>query len=457
MRRALAISLAILVVALSTSGVVAQDAEQSVSDRLLEILKDRQIISQSEYGELKDLASKMDEERSEMDSRLGALDRSISEYLAKDGAAVGSNVTYHPGKGFTFSSSNNLFSLSIGGTFIFQYLGLDVDNAPNVNDTNNFNITENRIIFQGHAFDPNLSFYIELNAVPERSSAFGFDIPDDYFDGMYDGYYGGINIWEAYVNYNICDWAEVRFGQMKVPYGRQWMTHVSDLEFANRDFVTDVFALGTDVGVMFHDVVKVQEGGDAAIQYNLGFWNGEGNSGNDSSWLAWAIRFGVDPLGYVDYVEGDPMHTKAPKFSIAGTYYSNHMKNQNLELEAWEIDGVFKWMGFWLTAEYFSRKYDFESSPNATNDGWYVQAGYYIMPEELEAIGRYGQVDWDSDSFAGNFGDLDQTWSWALGLAYYWSGHNWKVLTEFGQMTNDVDGSSDVDAWFFRVAFQLEW
>ena len=38
MRRVLAISLAILVVTLATRGVMAQDAEQSVSDRLLEIL-----------------------------------------------------------------------------------------------------------------------------------------------------------------------------------------------------------------------------------------------------------------------------------------------------------------------------------------------------------------------------------------------------------------------------------
>ena len=56
MRRVLAIGLAIIIVTLGARGAVAQDSQTDVSERLLEILKDRQIISDDEYGELKTLA-----------------------------------------------------------------------------------------------------------------------------------------------------------------------------------------------------------------------------------------------------------------------------------------------------------------------------------------------------------------------------------------------------------------
>ena len=53
MRRVLIVSIAILVVMFATTAVRA--GEQQVSDRLLEILKERQIISESEYAELSDV------------------------------------------------------------------------------------------------------------------------------------------------------------------------------------------------------------------------------------------------------------------------------------------------------------------------------------------------------------------------------------------------------------------
>ena len=79
MRRALIVSTAILVL-FATSAVMA--GEQQVSDRLLEILKDRQIISENEYVELTDIADQMQDDQTQVDQRLTALDSSITEYLA---------------------------------------------------------------------------------------------------------------------------------------------------------------------------------------------------------------------------------------------------------------------------------------------------------------------------------------------------------------------------------------
>lgn len=121
MRRVIAISLAILVFAVGARGVMAQESEQQVSDRLLEILKDRAIISEDEYSELKDLAVQMEADRGEMDSRLDEIDRSITEYLAQSGDARGANVSHKKGKGFgsqpaTASSPSGSAACSRPGT-----------------------------------------------------------------------------------------------------------------------------------------------------------------------------------------------------------------------------------------------------------------------------------------------------------------------------------------------------
>ena len=128
MRRCLAIGLAILILALGARGVAAQDDGQSVSDRLLEILKQRQIISGDEYSELKGLASKMEDDNADLSRRLGELDRSIADYLAKgeDDEYNRAHVAYRKGSGFQFATADGMFELNLGGFFLFSYTGWDM-------------------------------------------------------------------------------------------------------------------------------------------------------------------------------------------------------------------------------------------------------------------------------------------------------------------------------------------
>ena len=337
MRRVLAISLAILVVMSTTTAAMAQDAEGSVSDRLLEILKERQIISGDEYGELKGLATEMQAERAELNDRLGDLDRSITEYLAKDDEALGSNVTYQVGNGFTFATQDGMFELNIGGMFRMWYQGVNRDRNPfacgddcyddmyptaeydmatlDRRDVNNFWL-DNRFHFQGHAFDPNLTFYFEFMA------------------GSYVG------LFEGWVNYNVCDWFNVKAGLQRVPTGRQALVHQSDLSFGNRAWESiDSWGVNAGYGVprvgdrwridddyYYYDydydmaigvtqdlgvsIWNIYEGlfdtvGDEgfAVEYSMGIYNGD--LAWENNWLAPAFRLAIHPFGYVPLVEGD--------------------------------------------------------------------------------------------------------------------------------------------------------
>ncbi len=471
MRRVLVISLAIMVVMLATRGVMAQDAEQSVSDRLLEILQERQIISSDEYGELKGLATEMQDERAELNTRLGDLDRSITEYLAKDGDALGSNVTYQVGNGFTFATQDGRFALTIGGMFKFMYQFVDrernpmgcndfddyyydMDNTLDRRDVNNFSL-DNRFHFQGHAFDPNLSYYFEFMA-------------SDY-----------VGLFEGWVNYNYCDWTNIKVGLQRVPTGRQALIHQSDLSFGNRAFesmndfgvnadfvipsVNDMGDMGVtqDLGIslwnLYEDMFGVNLMGDEgmALEYSMGIYNG--GLAVNNNWFASAFRLAFYPFGYIPYVEGDWTSSSAPKFGIGVNYGTDvGVPHETERTSFYSWDGVMTWSGLYLTGEWHLDSYKSDSVSKMKQRSWFVEAGFMVLPQELELMVRYAArgapQQWNDEA--------DQTTEWSFGAAYYFEGHHLKTILEIGQQDTELEGSGPIDdpeIFFFRLTFQLEW
>jgi hypothetical protein len=422
MRRVLAISLALLVVMIAARGVAAQ--EDTVSDRLLEILKDRQIISPDEYGELKDLAGKMQEDQAEVDRRLTDLDRSIADYLAQGGDAMGANVGYMKGKGFGFMTGDGLFALHVGGMFQFSAVVMDNDNDR---DTNSFDIAENRIMFQGHAFDPNLTYYFEYCAD------------------------GAVDLLDAYLDWRVCDATNIRFGQFKVPYGRQNLVHASDRQFMQRNPVAANFNMDRDIGVALHDNMDMQDG--MVFEYNLVALNGEGRNanGNENDWLEWGGRVGFYPMGFIPYVEGDWNGKEELKFGIAGSYFQHVTKPSiGTKSTAWELDAVMTWAGLYLTGEYFVARENWDGGGGIRETGWYAQAGYMIPDSQFEVVGFYGQANYDK------YWGWDEGEGWAIGINYFTAGQHLKCGAYIGQWDLDeVCGNLDTTA--LELIFQLEW
>ena len=57
---------------------------------------------------------------------------------------------------------------------------------------------------------------------------------------------------DVYVNLRPIPFAQVQVGQFKVPFGYEWLTGRSELDFVNRSRVSDAITAGRDVGVMLH-------------------------------------------------------------------------------------------------------------------------------------------------------------------------------------------------------------
>jgi hypothetical protein len=460
MRRVIAISLAILVVTIAARGVVAQETQQDGNNLLLKILKERNVLTDSEFQEIK---GQLAQEQSAVDQKLTALDRSLADYLAKAGDVSPGNTTYVQNQGVTFGSGDGTWNVFFGGLFQFSYMYASGDSLET---HGGFGVDENRLDFGGTIFDPNLTFYVQAGFMSDRASS-------DYMypTAMTSSSYGGFELLDAYVNWKFCDVAQLRAGQFKVPYGRQFMTDQSDRAFgrlgtAYGTFVGQSFSgdsgtslsAGRDVGIMFHNVADLDDNANGMkLEWALGLWNGSGGNTDFTStaetWLMYGFRLGFYPMGYIPYVEGDWAVSQDPKFGIAGSYFNDTTQavaGHNPARSRWEIDAVLTWMGLYLTGEYHtvsSNKYI--TSTDMDDTAWFVQAGYFVMPQQLEILLKYTALESDS-------GD-DKLTEWAIGLAYYFNGHEWKVVGEFGMMAYEAKGMADEDNSFFRIVFQADW
>jgi hypothetical protein len=448
MRRVFAISLAIAAVMFMAGGVMAQETQQDGNDLLLKILKERNILTDQEFQEIK---GQLAQEQSEVDQKLSALDRGLADYLAKAGDSVGGNSTYVQNQGVTFTSGDGMWSIFFGGLFQFGYAyetGDFVDHS-----TGGFGVFDNRLDFGGTIFDPAMTFYVQVDANQSLESYYG-----NYYAQEFFGSDGGFWLRDAWVNYDLCADAEVKAGQFKVPFGRQHLVDQSDRAFGMLGYVPSMFRganAGRDVGVMFHNVADFDDNADGMkLEWNAGLWNGDG--GNLTSYpgdhyLMWGLRVALFPMGYMPYVEGDWNGSEDVRFGIGGSFFQDEFlapsPNDNPVTTAWQVDGVLTVAGFFFTGEYFSVKFD-DGNSDYTDTAWYLQGGYFLMPGEFELIARYGMIDYDDD---------DQESEWAIGGAYYFNGHEWKFIGEIGQVTYDPDNGSSEDGYFIAFVLQADW
>jgi hypothetical protein len=439
----------------ATRGVMAQDSKQDGNDLLLKILKEKNILTEQQFQDIK---GQLLAQRNDTQQKLTALDRSVADYLAKAGDTVGGSDTYVKNQGVTFSSGDGMWSIFFGGLFQFGY---EYESGDNVDSHGGFAVFENRFDFGGTIFDPNLKFYTQLQTTHIDSNNYYLAGADQSMNGL-DYVYGDfVNVLDAYVDWRFSDMASLEAGQFKIPYGRQSLTDASDLAFTYRSVPANYFRAGyqgRDMGVMLHSTVSDQNDPNAlAWEWAAGLWNGSGDnlgyygSTGGDTWLAWGLRGAVYPFGAVDYVEGDWNTNQDPKFGIGGSFLFDETHNtsggDNPKTTAWEVDGVLKWMGIFAEAEYFSSKYD-NGSNDYTDTGWYLQGGYFLIPGQLEVLGRYGMIDYDNN---------DQTSEWALGGAWYFDGHEWKIVGSVGQTKYDPDGGSSMSDWFIDFTFQADW
>lgn len=264
---------------------------------------------------------------------------------------------------------------------------------------------------------------------------------------------------DANINWDITKGKKnlmVRFGQFKVPYGRQQITSSGSQQFVDRSAVSDRYALGRDTGVAVWGTFGTK------LEWRAGAFNGNGRSQtlNDNAKYQYNARImwqpnGSQALGVWSsgalWSESDFESTDRPIYALAANFEANNKQlattNIDLNDRTWSVDAVFKFKGFSVVADYYNRDSDPETGSSFKDKGYYGQAGFFLNKgRNWEVVGRYGSFD-PTDLVSGN----DQK-EIGGGLNYFYNRHNLKVQADFRQLENKANGQKNKEA---RLQTQL--
>lgn len=346
-------------------------------------------------------------------------------------------IDYKLGRGFTLTSEDGKFQLSVGGRLMARYSYTDKEynlNSGKVDpDVSQFAVQKANLWFRGYAYSKDLAYHVELDLASAGNSKM---------------------LEQAYMKYRVFDELQVLGGQTKVPFSRQYLVSTGSLEFVDRSPATKAFAPTYDTGAYLSG--KLFNG---ILNYDVAVVGGAGQttfrSTNDN---ALAARIVTNPLGDFAYSEGDPDTTGKPLFTLGADIYYNTLARSGTGFETnndgyaqssgWlgknaanfnalekvritmlSADAAFKWMGAFLQGEYYWGQGDGTwTDKTVFAQGGYGQLGYCILPGRLETAVRFST--WDPNRSVGN--DLQSEIIGAV--SYYFRKHNLKLQADIGNI-----------------------
>lgn len=365
-------------------------------------------------------------------------------------------LDYKIGKGFTFISPDEKFKLSMGARLQSRYTFTDNDTDQ---DTSEFRVRRMKLFFSGHAYSKDLTYKLQMNFADSAKT-----------------------LEDAWLNYRFADEAQILFGQEKIQFARQEITSSGAQQFVDRSNATDTFKMGRDTGLMVHG--KVAKG---IFNYNLGVYGGVGqNTQRKMNNNAFAARIAVNPFGDMAYSEADLDHSQKPLLSIGANYFRDTLKNtatvtttatttalesnnltfagsngwlgkgkglfgtEKIDIDTVGIDTAFKWMGFSAQGEYFLGNANGQNSDKSLRaHGFYAQAGYFVIPKNLEVAARYSYVDPNRSKASDNQAETSGA------VSYYFNKHNLKVQADVTNIHKQHGTNPSTDDMQYRMQAQI--
>ena len=428
--------------------ITAALAAQSAGAKTLEeVLKEKGVITESDYNEVIKSSPKS------------------------------TPVAYKLGSGFTFTAPDEKYQLTIGGQLQARYTYTQKDGANQANSSE-WKLQRAKTLFSGYAFTKDLTFKFNQNwaALGNYNSSTTNSNTSTVLE-------------ETFLNYRIVDEAQIRVGQDKIQYARQWITSSTQDQFVDNSFVTNAFRPSYDTGLGVNGSIA-----KGLATYSVQWLGGKGqNVPQGTNNNSYNFRLAVNPLGEMKYSEGDLDISAKPLFSIGGAYFHDTIRRstattaantfdnnnlnftgtsgwlglknnnsqfgttENVNINTFETDLAFKWQGLFLQSEYFWAE-GVGQSTNATviSKGFYAQAGYMIIPKTVELAVRYAWMDYNQNKADSLKSEVQGAISW------YVNGHNLKVQADITKslVQNYVDSRAtthgvSMEDTIFRAQAQL--
>ncbi|MDB5145888.1 MAG: hypothetical protein JWQ66_4601 [Mucilaginibacter sp.] len=218
------------------------------------------------------------------------------------------------------------------------------------------------------------------------------NITDAWSYEIYTEFASTTKLLDAYTSYKIADYLKFTAGQFKIPFSYESLTSDSQLEFIDRSQVIEALAGRSK------DVIGNQNGRDIGVQisgsfaklnnhylfdYTFGVFNGAGydvttDNNNHKDIVA---RFGIHPIKGLDF--GGSLYS-GEDIPLATTKVPNPVTQAR---NRYGFDGHYVIGALSVAAEYAHG-----TDGSILRDGWYAQAGYFILPKlQLEA--KYDTYD----------------------------------------------------------------
>ena len=368
----------------------------------------------------------------------------VEDYLSTDEARKemelrmpGVTALYTPDEdkySIVFRSADDKYSLGIGGRLQFRYTFKDNDEDFGKRDTNNMDVRRARLSFGGNVYGKLMHYYVEFDG--------------DSFDvGIRDFYV----YWTPFAELNT------KLGYFKVPFNQQRISSSAKLLLQDRAIASEQFDQDRDYG--FDIYGQPFEG---HMEYHAAIFNGAGENPEDrgtddnlNNELMYVFNIRYNPFGKYDTVdESDLKFTEKFKASVAASMVVNPKERDEKLVDSDGILGVLelsmKYRGISWHNEIFARSEDPEDGGDTLNsDGFFTQAGYFILRDRVEVAARYSMLDPDNDVS----NDLEKEYT--AGVNYYFRGHRSKIQADVGHFVTEQGDEDDKNENRVRVQYQI--
>jgi len=395
--------------------------------------------------------------------------------LAAVGAAhAEAAVDVDPGNGVTVSSQDGETKINIGfyGQFRFQYLDQDQWRRSDLTQTfppfsvdnigqgqPSFSVHRLRFYGQGTVWKKWINYRLEFDLAGNDEGLRSVFIPPVFTAGGASDFPGvnitagpsdqdgrTVKLLDAYVDMTPKSYARVRFGQFKIPFGRQELVSDNKIQMTQRSIASDFFSPSRDRGVMFHGGTDTQR-----VQYKVGAFNGTGllTSQNLDSTLGYAARLTATSSGpfldIEDIIDQPPSMGVRIQGGIAWYTSTTTLNRVNPQVAISDIrDSRYEAdLGFFfrqranLLLDYYTRRYEVDQGfdlPTSCygafiqgrfscdQQGYTIQGGIMLdrhLSHELSL--RYSYID--NDKYLANDSRKEST----LNYAYYFFKHTMQL------------------------------
>ncbi len=250
---------------------------------------------------------------------------------------------------------------------------------------------------------------------------------------------------DAYAEIKIADYFTITAGQFKIPFSLENLTSSNKLEMIDRAQAVEALAArgkdvignqnGRDLGIQIGGIlVKNKTTNLPVIEYRLGVFNGSGINVADTANEAKDVggRLIVSPI---------------KGLSIGAGLYNGwdraikpDVKGKSQTRNRYGLDASYTTARLSLKGEYI---YGIDGKTD--KKGWYLQAGYFVIPQKLQVLAKYDTFD-PSTSKADNISIL-----YVAGANYNFN--SWSRLQAFYTFRKE-EGSS-VNNNYVSIQYQV--